>query len=321
MELHFGSSTNTNHYAELSKLQQTTTVIDYQSHFEKVCNYIVGLTPDIILNCFISGLQPKICRELSVLSPYSISQVIGLAKLIEDKHPDSKPRPTVFLPPLTTHLTTNSLILSSNKSTINPHINHPLPIKCLTPNKLQERYTLGLCYNCDEKFTPKHRCTTSRFLLLLDNLGPTLEPIDNSPTNTECPKTIHFHLSPQALTGNTSPKTLKFTGLIHNLLVPILTDSGNSLNILQPRIAHHLHLLITPSPPLLVMVGNGAFIQCQGISPLVDISLQTFTFTTHFYLLSIEGTYVVLGIEWLCNLRPIEANFSIPNIAFTYQNQ
>jgi len=136
--------------------------------------------------------------------------------------------------------------------------------------------------------------------------------------HTECPNTIHFHSSPQALTSNTSPKTLKFTGTIHNLPVTVLIDSGSSHNILQPRIAHHLHLPITPSPPLSVMVGNGAFIQCQGICPLLNISLQTSTFTIHFYLLPIEGADVVLGIEWLRTLGPIQADFSIPSIAFTH---
>jgi len=137
---------------------------------------------------------------------------------------------------------------------------------------LQERRVIGLCYICDEKFNPGHRCTTSRFLLLFDDSDTTLETVENAPTNTKFPNTIHFHLSPQALTDNTSPKTLKFTRTIHNLPV-------------------------NPSPPLSVMVGNEAFIQCQGICPLVGISLQTSTFTIPFYLLPIEGADVVLGIE------------------------
>ena len=78
LELRFGPSTYTNHQAELFKLQLTTTISDYQSRFEKLCNCIVGLTPNIILNCFISGLQPEIRKELSILNPYSVSQAIGL---------------------------------------------------------------------------------------------------------------------------------------------------------------------------------------------------------------------------------------------------
>jgi len=69
------------------------------------------------------------------------------------------------------------------------------------------------------------------------------------------------------------------------------------------------------------MVGNGAFIKCQGQCPSVNISLQTANFTIPFYLLPIEGVDVVLGIEWLRTLGSIQADFSIPNIAFTHQDQ
>ena len=124
---------------------------------------------------------------------------------------------------------------------------------------MQERRALGLCYNCDEKFFPGHKCTSSRFLLLLDDPELIAEPTEEiSPTHDHT-NTIHFHLSPQALSGTISPKTLKFTSLIPHLPVIVLIDSGSSHNILQPRIAHHLNLAISPSLPLSVMVGNGAF--------------------------------------------------------------
>jgi len=97
---------------------------------------------------------------------------------------------------------------------------------------MQERRALGLCYYCDEKFIPDHKCTTSRFLLLLDDPIPNIDPTEDTSPSNESTNTIHFHLSPQALTGTISPKTLKFTGLIHNLPVTVLIESGSSHNIL-----------------------------------------------------------------------------------------
>lgn len=35
----------------------------------------------------------------------------------------------------------------------------------LTPEEMEQRRTAGLCYNCEEKFTPNHRCKWP-FLLL-----------------------------------------------------------------------------------------------------------------------------------------------------------
>jgi len=41
-----------------------------------------------------------------------------------------------------------------------------IPIKRLTPAQMQERREKGLCYNCDEKFQPGHRCNRPRLFLL-----------------------------------------------------------------------------------------------------------------------------------------------------------
>jgi len=71
LELWFGPSTYANHQAELFKLHQNSTITEYQKSFERLCNRVLGLTPEMILNCFISGLIPEIRREL-VVQPTSI---------------------------------------------------------------------------------------------------------------------------------------------------------------------------------------------------------------------------------------------------------
>ena len=318
LELRFGPSSYTNHQAELFKLHQQTTVTDYQTRFEKLCNCVHGLSSETILNYFISGLNPETRRELAILSPYSIPQAIGLTKLIEDKIKDFKPKPT--RPPAYTTVL-NSINTHINRSQSTQPTPHTLPIKHLSLIQMQERKALGLCYNCDDKFLPGHKCSTSHFLPLLDDTEPVPEILHTPPDLDETEDMIHFHLSPHAITRNFSPQTLKFQGLIHNLPVTVLIDSGSSHNILQPHIAKHLHLPIQPSPPFRVMVGNDAFITCQGICPEVQISLQNSVFTIPFYLLPIEGANVVIGIEWLCTLGPIQPDFAIPSMAFTHLNK
>ena len=282
---------------------------DYQTRFEKLCTYVQGLSPATILNCFISGFVLEIRSILTILNPYSISQEIGLTKLIEDKIKESKPRPTQ--PPAYTTVF-NPTNTPTNRSQSTPPPTYTLPIKRLSPTQMQERRALGLCCNCDENFLLGHKCSTSRFLLLLDDVEPVLEILDVPTDPTYTIDMVHFHLSPQALTGNFSPETLKFQDLIHNLPVIVLIDSGSSHNILQPCIAKHLYLPIQLNPPFRVMVGNSAFITCQGICSSVQISLQTPGFIILFYLLPIECADVVLGIEWLRTLGPIQTYFAIP---------
>ena len=75
------------------------------------------------------------------------------------------------------------------------------------------------------------------------------------------PMTLSIFISPLKPSQNSIPSNPK----IHNLPITVLIDSGSSHNILQTRIANHLHLPIKPTPPFSVMVGNNAFINCQGL--------------------------------------------------------
>ncbi|KAL0413690.1 UNVERIFIED_CONTAM: putative mitochondrial protein [Sesamum radiatum] len=90
LELRFGPSSYDNHEAALFKLHQRGSAADLQVEFERLCNRVIGLPPESILNCFISALRPDIQRELAILRPSSISQAIGLAKLVEAKLADTR---------------------------------------------------------------------------------------------------------------------------------------------------------------------------------------------------------------------------------------
>ncbi|KAL0447824.1 UNVERIFIED_CONTAM: hypothetical protein Slati_1910300 [Sesamum latifolium] len=108
LELCFGSSSFDNHQTALFKLRQCGSVSDFQADFERLCNRVVSLSPEPVLNYFISGLRSDIQREMAVFQPTSISQSIGLAKLIEAKTLDARslsvvppppaPRPPALLP-------------------------------------------------------------------------------------------------------------------------------------------------------------------------------------------------------------------------------
>src|SRR4051812_45281058 len=172
-ELRFGPSTYENHQAQLFKLRQHGSVTEYQANFEKLGNQVIGLPADAILNCFISGLIPEIRNELAVQRPHSITHAIGLAKLIEAKLKDSKPRfksQTYTAPTQSTYpkqLYTNSPTSTVPKpnSVAQPPTNMGrFPIRQITPAQQAERRAQGLCFNCDEKFIPGHRCANGKIL-------------------------------------------------------------------------------------------------------------------------------------------------------------
>ncbi|KAK4429273.1 hypothetical protein Salat_1227600 [Sesamum alatum] len=88
LELHFGPSTYENHCQALFKCSQTGSLEEYLLNFERFCNRVTDLSPQSILDCFLSGLRREVQKEMVVLHPTSISQAIGLAKLLESKLSD-----------------------------------------------------------------------------------------------------------------------------------------------------------------------------------------------------------------------------------------
>lgn len=162
---------------------------------------------------------------MAIHHPRSISQVIRLAKLIESKILDAKSKlhktyPNSFNCILPFNKTASAPINTSTADQKPPSTSqtNKLPIRKLSSSQMRERRAQGLCFNCDENFIVGHKCNTSRFLLLLakDEL---LDPfqVEELPQDTVADSDsndTYFQLSPQALTGQFSPQTLKFQGYI-----------------------------------------------------------------------------------------------------------
>ncbi|KAL4587069.1 hypothetical protein LXL04_011719 [Taraxacum kok-saghyz] len=349
LETRFGPSTYDNHQAALFKLRQTTTVTAYQTEFERLSNCITGLPADALLNCFLSGLRTDISQELAILRPATITQTIGLAKLIEDKHADNRSR---FRYPYTPRTTTYVTPTSNTPPTITPTAtivpstgllptptkpNPTLPFTRLSPDAMQKRRAAGLCFRCPDKYHPGHKCNPPQFLIIVDNeddlhTTDTSDPIPpeqfhsidfipptDPPTNDDIPQFLS--LSPAALLGAASPRALRITGYIAGQPVSVLVDCGSTHNIVQPRVAQFLQLPTNPIPTFSVTIGNGTHIHCHDYCPDVNLKLHAATFTLPFFVLPIAGADVVLGLQWLGSLGPITADFSIPQLTFTHQQQ
>ncbi|XP_076904819.1 uncharacterized protein LOC143560396 [Bidens hawaiensis] len=342
LSLRFGPSEYENHQAALFKLRQITTVHAYQAEFEQLSNYVFGLPPQALLDCFISGLRHDIQTEIAIHKPRTLHQAYGLAKLIKDKiaatpktRYASYNRPTypsntstlTATPQQTTTMPTPATASTSSAATkpgLLPTPTKPttnLPFNKLTPDELQKCRSEGLCFRCPEKYFPGHKCNPPQFLLIVDNddgFEDEPEAARNPPDITQRTDPPEFlSLSNAAFFGLISPRTLRLTGKIHGHQVTVLVDSGSTHNIIQPRIASLLQLPTDPIKPFMVMVGNGQHIACKSYCPQVPLILNLLTFEVPFYVLPVEGADIVLGVEWLSTLGPIVADFAVPKLSFT----
>ncbi|XP_020233863.1 uncharacterized protein LOC109813966 [Cajanus cajan] len=329
LELEFGPSPYECPRSALFKLSQLGSVHDYYVEFTALANRVTGLTVDAILDCFLSGLKLEIRREVLAQSPNSVLKAVSLAKLFEEKYtPNPKPYFSSSYPKTSTTKPQNSPQSKTNAlppllptPNLQPFTQpfKPSNVKNITPAEMQIRREKGLCYTCDDKFTPNHRCPNKQYLLL--QYEETEEPPDKPHssehlTHPNPDPILDHHLSFNALKGSNGVGTMRFQGSIQGVSVQILLDSGSSDNFLQPRLANYLKLPVEPISSFQVMVGNGNSLTVEGLIQELKVSVQGHTLTLPVYLLPVSGADLVLGASWLATLGPHISDYSALTLKF-----
>ncbi|KAA8540064.1 hypothetical protein F0562_026756 [Nyssa sinensis] len=139
----------------LTRVRQTTTVEAYKTQFEVLSNQLKGLAEPYKLSCFLSGLREDIRFMVCMLNPSNLTMAFGMAKMQEENvtafkagtRMGSTPTRPLSNPPT---LDTKALV----------------PVQRLSPLQMTERRARGLCYNCDEKWGPGHKCKSARLFIL-----------------------------------------------------------------------------------------------------------------------------------------------------------
>nr|KYP46454.1 Transposon Ty3-I Gag-Pol polyprotein [Cajanus cajan] len=329
LEMEFGPSPYEGPRSQLFKLTQTNSVQAYYVQFTALANRVQGVTQEALLDCFVGGLKPDIRRDVIAQSPPSLLRTVSLAKLYEEKY-TIKPKPfssSFFQKNQTTN--TNQTTPQSLKSTSLPPLlpspdSKPTYVKKLTSAEMQLRRDKGICFTCDDKFSPNHRCPNKQYFVLQweEDDEPELQP--------EPPDVIEavmgtgsqdHHLSYNALNGSSGLGTMKFQGSINGVRVQILLDSGSSDNFLQPRIAQCLKIPVEPIPNLQVLVGNGNSLVAEGLIRDLGVRIQGHTLKLPVYLLPVSGADLVLGAAWLATIGPHISNYSTLTLKFYLGNQ
>lgn len=128
----------------------------------------------------------------------------------------------------------------------------------------------------------------------------TVEPLKEDEGHLQVPE-ISLH----ALSGVTTPKTMRVTGVIHGRKLHILIDSGSTHNFVSLKFARRMDCCKASAPAFQVMVANGDRLRCDEIYLAVPIEIQGYKFQTNMYPLDLQGSDVVLGIQWLQSLGQV----------------
>ena len=150
-----------------------------------------------------------------------------------------------------------------------------IPIKRLTESELQSRKEKGLCFKCDEKFSPGHRCKKELRVLLMHEGKEEDNQFDGraieEPSLVELKDVVELSLN--SVVGLTTPGTMKIKGTIRSKKVIILVDSGATHNFLSLELVQQLALPLTTTTSYGVMMGTGISVKGKGICRGVCISM------------------------------------------------
>ncbi|GJX97370.1 transposon ty3-I gag-pol polyprotein [Tanacetum coccineum] len=135
--------------------------------------------------------------------------------------------------------------------------------KYLSQKEFDDKRAKGLCFHCDQKFMPGHKCSGQAFALeLIIDPDPQMEMclmegneeefVLPDVTNEEIPQ-----ISLNALTGLTSYRTIRVIDHFGKQNIHILIDSGSTHNFLDVYMAKNLGCMICEIDPLQFSVVDG----------------------------------------------------------------
>ena len=155
----FDPSTYDNPVGQLSKLRQTSTVRLYQEQFEALVARTRGLPEDVFVQCFVSGLRDAIKNQVAMFQLKTLIQAVRLALLQEST------LEAMIKEAKASTRTMSSHVIPTAESKLNFMGQIP-SIKRISAAEMHERRAKKLCYYCDEKFDPGHKCKQQQIYLL-----------------------------------------------------------------------------------------------------------------------------------------------------------
>jgi hypothetical protein len=282
-ELYERFDTETNHLGHLKKLKQLGTVEDFIASFECLAFRTKGMSDAFFRECFISSLKDEI--QVHVL-------MARLESWVEATKRDKEENPTTP--------------------------SAPLKIQKLTRDEMVECQLKGLCYNCDKKYFLGHKCKEKNiFMAISEEISEEDEETPSmykSPESTDItppsdPPEVEPVISLNALTGFSTPQTLKLIGYIKHRKVIILVDSGSTHNFIHYCIAQETHCYIHAVNNFQIMIANGGSMKCGGHCENVHLQIGDYHLKSHMFAIDMGGCDIVLGADWLRTLGPILMDF------------
>ncbi|XP_066332973.1 uncharacterized protein [Miscanthus floridulus] len=296
LHLRYGPPLRFNPLYELAECKRTSTVVEYQDRFQALLPRAGPLEQAQRMQLFTGGLQPPLSLDVEVHNPQTLAGAMSLACKLElqEQYAAAPPRatPRGLLPPLAPRLALPAP--PAPKAVAQPTVTvEGRTIKRLTQAEQEERRCLGLCYNCDEKFTRGHN-RVCKHLFLLDGM---VEDDDAEASETVGDDTTEEtpHYSLHAIAGVAFSDMMQVPVTLGNTTLTALLDSGSNHNFIFEAAAHRSGLPLQRRPRLTATVANDERVACLGVIRQATLSIGYDMFFADLFVMPLAGYDVVLG--------------------------
>ncbi|CAL9234153.1 unnamed protein product [Arabidopsis halleri] len=250
-----------------------------------------------------------------MFSPTTLQEVFNLARLSDERLQAQKqtfyPRNYSQNQPSSTP--NSQGLLPTPPPRAPPNRDHqPQTPKRLSWEEMKRKRSLGLCFSCDERYSPGHKCKTSQLLLMIG------EDACDEDDEEEFHEAVEPEITLHALSGWDSSKTIRVQAVINRQQMVALIDNGSTHNFISERTANKLNLKSTPTKPFDVKVADGHPLRCKEVYRQVAMDLGTATFVLDLFVLPLTGLDVVLGIQWLEQLGPTICDWKAKSMRFLW---
>ncbi|KAG7572601.1 Neutral/alkaline non-lysosomal ceramidase C-terminal [Arabidopsis suecica] len=319
--------------AELKQLQETEEIVPYHEKFELIRTR-VHLSEEYLVSAYLAGLRLDTQMHVRMFRPQSIRQCLSLGRLYEKAHQvkptssawvqnrnpggsSSQSKSTVPVKKEVFYGKGITPVSSNNSSSSTP------PRKFLTNAEMSDRRARGLCYYCDEKFTPEHFLVHKKTQLFMIKVDEDQEEgsMEEDLRLTQDDGTPVPRVSVNAVHGLEDYTTMRVKGMHDNKYIFILLDSGSTHNFMDVKVASKLGCSIQRSGLKEVAVADGGRIGVHGKVDQFHWKFHTTSFVDDFMLIPLGGCDVVLGVQWLRKLGPISWDFNTLEMGFVYEKQ
>ncbi|XP_010495514.1 PREDICTED: uncharacterized protein LOC104774108 [Camelina sativa] len=260
--------------ADLKNLRETAGIVEYHQKFEAI-RARVSLSEDYLVRAYLAGLRLDTQVHIRMFQPQTVRQCLVLGRLYETAHPVAKgslqggTTAKFINSGNTTSVTKQNM--SHRKEVGQEVVGSTLPKqarKYLSQEEMSERRAKGLCFQCDEKYTPDHYLKHKKTQVYMIEVGgeeeiwEQEESVELVSEEKDMPR-----VSISAVAGITDYHTLKVRGVRKKKVMFILPDTGSTHNFMDPRTAQKLGLSIQSAGISRVAVADG---RVQWLAPLGD---------------------------------------------------